>query len=213
MRGRVLARELERVRVAPGSAVKPLVSVALLEARAAGPVACSGVLSVASRNFACSHPRVSGGVDLPLALAYSCNSYFAGAAARVRGAVLAGTLRRLGLDARAPGSAEAQSLLALGAWGVECSALELAQAYRRLAAMRLKPVVEGLVAAATSGTARLARPGRVEICGKTGTGRFALFAGWAPAVDPRVVVAVIVPGGRGGTEAAPLARGLFERYL
>lgn len=168
---------------------------------------------IAGRSFACSHGRVAGRIDLPSALAYSCNSFFARAAARVRPEVLAGTLRRLGLDARTPSSADAAALLALGTEGVACTALELAQAYRKLAGLRLRPVYEGLLEAAKSGTARLASPRGVEVCGKTGTGQFAVFAGWAPAADPRVVVAAIVPGGRGGTEAAPVGRETFERFL
>jgi cell division protein FtsI/penicillin-binding protein 2 len=210
----MIFRENDRTRVPPGSAVKPLVSVALLESRAATPFPCTGSLQIAGRSFACSHPRVAGSLDLPAALAYSCNEYFAAASRRVRPAVLAGTLRRLGLEARVPASADGAALLALGMEGVTCTAAELAQAYRRLAALRLRPVVEGLLEAATSGTARLAAPKGVEVCGKTGTsGRAAVFGGWAPAAAPRLVVAVMVPGGRGGTDAAPVARELFERFL
>ncbi len=212
--GRILLRQNDRTRVAPGSTVKPLVALAVLEARQTGPFPCPGPLTVAGRNFACSHPRTALPLDLPTALAYSCNNYFAAAAARLRAEHLAATLRRRGLEARAPGSPESQVLLALGSAGIACTALELAQAYRRLASFRLRPVGKGLQEAATSGTARLARPARrVDICGKTGTGRFALFAGWAPAANPRVILAAIVPGGRGGTEAAPVARDLFERFL
>lgn len=86
------------------------------------------------------------------------------------------------------------------------------------------------------GTARSSGEGALyRIAGKTGTAqvrglgqdeeydedaiekRFrdhALFVGFAPADDPKIVVAVIVEnGGSGGATAAPVARELMDAYL
>ncbi|NDP48757.1 MAG: penicillin-binding protein 2, partial [Sulfuriferula multivorans] len=42
----------------------------------------------------------------------------------------------------------------------------------------------------------------------------ALFMAYAPAEDPRIVIAVVVEnGGHGGSTAAPIARAVFDYYL
>jgi penicillin-binding protein 2 len=42
----------------------------------------------------------------------------------------------------------------------------------------------------------------------------AWFAGWAPADAPQIAVVVLIEhGGKGGTEAAPVAREIIESYL
>jgi cell division protein FtsI/penicillin-binding protein 2 len=198
-------------RVHPGSAVKPLTSVALIEARAIDPRACTGDLRIANRRLACSHPAVPGGVDLPVAIAYSCNQFFAANAARID---VAANFRRFDLEAPTPTSPEQRALMAIGEWGVVTTAVELANAYRRLASLRHDLILQGMRAASDYGTARLAVPAGATIAGKTGTSRASgLFAGWAPAEAPSVVVAVIVSGGRGGIDAAPVARALFEKHL
>jgi cell division protein FtsI/penicillin-binding protein 2 len=199
----------------PGSTAKPFTAVALIDSDASTPQTCSGTLRIKSRRFDCSHPTVTGPVDLPVAVAYSCNQFFTSAAARVDASRLTSTFLRYGFEAQAPGSPEHRALLAIGEWGVSCTVMELAQAYRRLALVRerYRPIWQGLEAAGEYGTARLAKPSGVAIAGKTGTSRYALFAGWAPAGKPKIVVAVLVPGGRGGADAAPIARSLFEKHL
>ncbi len=208
----------QRTRIHPGSTLKPLVASALLDARAAAPVRCSGRFFIGDRNLSCSHPRPLGMVALEDAIAYSCNEYFAHAAAeRLRPGQLSQRLRQFGLNASTPSTPDQAMLLALGEWGVECTALELAQAYLRLSKLPYPRIGEALKTAATVGTARLAGG---DVSGKTGTspnrsrtGSWALFAGWSPAAKPRVVLAVMVSGGRGATEAAPVARTLFDKYV
>jgi penicillin-binding protein 2 len=78
------------------------------------------------------------------------------------------------------------------------------------------------------GTGRPARIPGIDICAKTGTaenkrvldGRVirlrshSLFVCFAPREDPKIVLAVIVEnGGYGGTQAAPIASLLVEKYL
>ncbi len=82
------------------------------------------------------------------------------------------------------------------------------------------------------GTAAAARVPGFDVCGKTGStqviGReeaerlaelgqevktHSRFTGFAPKIDPRVVVTIIVEyGGGGGATAAPLSKRLFERF-
>jgi penicillin-binding protein 2 len=85
----------------------------------------------------------------------------------------------------------------------------------------------------SKGTAYKARPHRIEIAGKTGTAQVfqggrrggdepplpyervdhAWFAGFAPAVKPRIAFAVLVEhGGHGGAVSAPVAAEIVENY-
>jgi penicillin-binding protein 2 len=97
-------------------------------------------------------------------------------------------------------------------------------------------IVDAMVAVTTGGTAsRAARGAAYSIAGKTGTAQVfsvgqtekydekevaerlrdhALFVAFAPADAPRLAVAVLVEnGGFGGSQAAPIARAIFDAYL
>lgn len=70
------------------------------------------------------------------------------------------------------------------------------------------------------GTATHIKSDTLEIAGKTGTAQnphgkdHALFVGFAPFENPKIVVAVIVENvGFGGTWAAPIAKSVIETYL
>jgi penicillin-binding protein 2 len=102
-----------------------------------------------------------------------------------------------------------------------------------LAPETLAAIREGLCAAvAGGGTAWRARLPDVAVCGKTGSAQVvardlteagdapealrahAWFAGYAPAEDPRIAVAVLVEHGEsGGVAAAPVAREIIAAYL
>lgn len=142
--GRVVeARNVEPVRVSPESALKPFTAIALLESPAFHPdraLACRRQVRIAGRQLDCSHPELTTPVDLPAALAYSCNSYFTEAARRLDPAKLAATLRQFGLDARTPSDLDQLMLESVGEWGVACTAVELAQAYRKLALLRARGI-------------------------------------------------------------------------
>lgn len=78
-----------------------------------------------------------------------------------------------------------------------------------------------MVRVVTEGTGSALRTESYGAAGKTGSAEFetgrethAWFAGFAPAEDPKIAVAVIVEeGGSGGQTAAPVARKLFDSYL
>ncbi|MDD2430508.1 MAG: penicillin-binding protein 2 [Firmicutes bacterium] len=60
----------------------------------------------------------------------------------------------------------------------------------------------------------------IKVAGKTGSAEVpgreshAWFVGYLPAEDPKYAICVLVEnGGSGGAMAAPIARGIFERYL
>ncbi|GAA1997953.1 peptidoglycan D,D-transpeptidase FtsI family protein [Microbacterium ulmi] len=88
-------------------------------------------------------------------------------------------------------------------------------------------MVQMMVAGVSSGAATGARIDGVDVAGKTGTAEngtgqpFTLwFTGFAPAVDPRVAVAVVVEdgggqgqSGTGNTIAAPIAKKVMEAVL
>jgi len=212
----------------PGSAIKPLSLLALLQSgklRANETHPCSGDLRIAGRSFACSHPRMSAPVSLPEAIAYSCNEYVARVATRFAPGELAVALARFGLASRtqlsgtqpeATGridhaeSVEANQLQALGEDRVSVTVLELAMAYHFLTANAARPetapILEGLEGAVEFGTAQYAQVAGIKVAGKTGSaaGRWAWFAGFAPSRQPRVVVAILVQGRAGGSDAAPI---------
>ncbi len=81
-------------------------------------------------------------------------------------------------------------------------------------------VIEGMAMAVTSGTSRIAAIKDIEVCGKTGTAQnphgedHSVFCAFAPKVNPRIAIAVIVENsGFGATYAAPIASLLMERYI
>ena len=225
------AEQTARTLAAPGSSLKPLILYRLLDARlwrAERRVPCGGNLVIAGHNLACSHPR-SMPFDARAALAWSCNSYFAGAALAVPAGKLGELLRPAGLLAatglmgteavaefREPRTAEETQLAVLGIDGIRVAPLELAAAYRWLAreiaahaeSDAARTVQAGLADSASFGMAGAASLGGVSVAGKTGTASgvetaqtHGWFAGFAPAVQPKVVIVVYLPAGRGADAA------------
>jgi cell division protein FtsI (penicillin-binding protein 3) len=224
----------------PGSTMKPLSLLALLEANklsGSEEYFCPGRLALNGRSLNCSHPYVAAPMNLSRAIAYSCNCAVAHFAQRFEPGELAEYLRRAGLcsptglasgweaaghaDAAAPGPAS--QLQALGESGVSITPLELLAAYRRLALRAgeplLAPITEGLEGAVEFGTARAARMDRMRVAGKTGSvrtaagARIALFAGFAPSRSPEIAAVVLTQGRSGGGDAAPIAGRMFSSYF
>ncbi len=209
--------------------------------RAETPFVCGRNLKVAGRRMDCTHVATPEPLDAATALAYSCNNYFAHFAGEVSGETLLHAFERAGLTARtglARGEAigvvlpvndlEQQRLQALGEARIKVTPLGLAEAYRRLARGRsengprrdlLAPLYAGLDASTTFGAGRRAAPPGLAVAGKTGTAAavegpwtHAWFAGYAPADRPEIVLVVFLERGRGGGDAAPLARQIFAAW-
>jgi cell division protein FtsI/penicillin-binding protein 2 len=226
--------EAARTLAAPGSTMKPLILYQLVSAARWNPasrVACNRQLVVAGHRLACAHP-LAPPFDAREALTWSCNTYFAGVARTLRPGELGQLLRPTGLlvstglahdeavaQFREPDSADAEQLTLLGVEGVRVTPLELAEAYRWLALeMAAHPnsdaaqvVCEGLEDSASFGMAGQASLGGVAVMGKTGTAEGVLstrthgwFVGLAPAKNPKVVIVVFLPAGR-GMDAAHVA--------
>ncbi|MCC6588892.1 MAG: hypothetical protein IT168_19505 [Bryobacterales bacterium] len=206
--------EAETRLVTPGSTIKPFTLLALKEQGKLGDglVACSGRLMLAGRRFDCSHPHIAAPLDADMALAYSCNTWFAVMAKRLDRGRFKALLQRYGFWVT---SGELQ-LAALGESGVTTTPLALAKAYRRIAK---EGPIPGLRGAVEFGTAQLAAVPGLSVAGKTGTtaspGRMstsAWFAGYAPAEKPKVVVVVFVEEGKGGATAAPVAAEVLRKW-
>jgi cell division protein FtsI/penicillin-binding protein 2 len=224
----------------PGSTVKPFVLMALLESGkidASERLLCRRPLRIGGVRMDCAHPVSIVDLDAEEAIAYSCNSYFAEAAARLSAGELTGALRRAGMDSASglvkdeasgkiemPRDREMLQLEALGNRGIEVTALELLEAYRKLALRKRNglrdtdadaPVFAGLEESVTFGMAHAANVDGVKIAGKTGTAAsresartHGFFVGYAPAEKPEIVVVIYLEQGNGG-DAAGVARGIF----
>lgn len=81
-------------------------------------------------------------------------------------------------------------------------------------------VYEGMARVFESGTARASRIEGLDMCGKTGTAEnshgkdHSIFVGFAPRVNPKIAIAVVVENaGFGATYAAPIFSLLVEQYI
>jgi cell division protein FtsI/penicillin-binding protein 2 len=223
----------------PGSTLKPFVIACLLKRGKLKPDAsfpCPGHLTIANRRFDCAHPVLSMPVRPDSALAYSCNCFVAHAAERFEPGELSRELRRLGFASpsgltagpEASGTVvsattfDAVRMQALGEAGVLVTPLELALAYRNLATelgtTEMLPVLTGLEGAVGFGTAQRASIADVIVAGKTGSTRspsgdfIAWFVGFLPSRAPEIIVAVMLSGHSGGTDAAPVAAQILEAH-
>lgn len=226
--------------VAPGSTLKPFTLWALLESgklSATDEYLCPGSLSLAGHSLNCSHSMTAVPMNVPRAIAYSCNCAVAHFAERLAPGELPNFLQRVSLFSssdllagpEATGSvrrdlsgAELQ-VQALGEDGLRVTPLELLMAYRMLARRSqetaMAPILEGLEGAVEYGTGQRAKLKNVRVAGKTGSirdaagARAAWFAGFAPSRTPEVAVTVLVEGASGGADAAPIAGQMLEAYF
>lgn len=198
----------------PGSTVKPFVLSELLRIRrlrAEETFMCPGGFRFGAHDFACSHPTGLPPMNTARAIAYSCNAAIAHFAKRFAPGELDAALRRSGFRVLGPDSL----LHALGEDGVSITPVELARAYRRLAAQIEPAILEGLEGAVQYGTAQAAAVRGMTVAGKTGTAtaanglHAAWFAGFAPSASPSVVAVIALQGHSGGSDAAPTAGKLF----
>ena len=172
-------------------------------------------------------------MQIPTALAYSCNCFVAHFAERLAPGELESHLKRYGFGSRsgwfggaeAPGrvqrtsTVESQQLQAIGEGAVLVTAAALTRAYCRLALSAAEPIRSGLEGAVEYGTAQEARVAGIKVAGKTGSVRaadgamIAWFAGFAPSRAPTAVVAVMLQGRSGGADAAPIGGRILSAHL
>lgn len=226
----------------PGSSIKTLTLVALLEAGKINEhtaLMCKRQLTIGGHQLNCTHPEMEQPLDPVTALAYSCNTYFTSLATRLTPAELRNSLLKQGLGspsglapnevtgtvALAGTQAELQ-LEAIGEGGMRVTPLEMLRAYRNLALLapkhdtKLDTVFEGLGGSVSYGMGRLAQPqSAMKVAGKTGTSlveegnwRHGWFAGYAPADKPEIVLVVFLEKGNGPVDAAGVAKEIFEAY-
>ncbi len=81
-------------------------------------------------------------------------------------------------------------------------------------------IIDGMEGVVTMGTASNARVTGISICGKTGTAQnphgkdHSLFGAFAPKVNPKIAICVVVENsGFGNDWAAPIASLMIEKYL
>ena len=88
----------------PGSTVKPMNALALLEAGVSPDehVVCSGAMRVGNSFFHCWRHQGHGAIDMHRAVQQSCDIYFYQMARRVGTQTLAGMAKRLGLGEKSP---------------------------------------------------------------------------------------------------------------
>jgi cell division protein FtsI/penicillin-binding protein 2 len=228
----VRPQEAQRLRALPGSTLKPFFLAQALEegfATAHQRVFCQRSLHIAGRPLPCTHPQIVDPLDASQALAYSCNTYFADLARRMRAESLMTAARHYGLaDSIAPhppSSETDRQLFVLGLAGIAVSPAQLAEAYRRLwnhsndPALRstLEPVQAGLRGSVQYGMAHSAAVDGMEIYGKTGTAAdpsnphtHGWFAGIATLSDRTCVLVIYLPNASGG-DAATLAGHFYLR--
>jgi peptidoglycan glycosyltransferase len=207
----------------PGSTLKPILLQYALDhgvVRADTQVYCRRSLHIGGRALPCTHPADQPVFNAENALAESCNTWFAEMARRLTGQQLDDALVEAKLHhARFEGSGiEDRQLATLGLKGVTATPLELARAYAGLLAhLSLdSTVARGLLDSVAVGMASPAAVNGVSILGKTGTasnpGETWTHGWFVGAIPGRVVIAIYVPHGDGGT-AARLAHTYFSKLV
>jgi cell division protein FtsI/penicillin-binding protein 2 len=203
----------------PGSTLKPLLLDYALRHGIVTPqtkVFCHRDLRVGELSLPCTHPAAEDVFTAEMALAESCNTYFADMARRFSSPDLEAALREARIPHRPLDRAtpEERELATLGLKDVMVTPVELARAYRVLAMSLVidGPVERGLADSVSYGMANATAIPGMTILGKTGTARNpgeSWTHGWFAGVLPgRLVMVVLVPNGDGGV-AAHLARGFF----
>ncbi len=233
--GKVLAAvrlaAARRLRLLPGSAIKPWTALALLRSgvvRRGDHLRCLRVTPRYGQRFACVHPAIARPINLAEALGISCNYFFLTVAQRLPFSAWQAALAPYGLRPdRVLSGAGGLGPAAIGAAGIHVTPWQLARAYLRLLRQierhprdrALQFVASGLRGCVQYGSCQAAAVRGWPVAGKTGTiseqageSSHAWFAGFAPLPRPRVLVLVLVPKGSGSRDAAGLG-GRILRWL
>ncbi len=223
-------RDARRLRLLPGSAIKPWTALALLRSGVVTGrerIECRRVVPGYGPRFACSHPPLARPFGLRTALAESCNYFFLTVSQRLPRSAWIGTLASYGLHPDPYSSRQNLPLMAIGVAGIHVTPWTLLQAWRKLVWRMshsddpdLQLVRQGLIECVRNGTGRAAGVPGWQVMGKTGTaaevpdGRtHAWFLAAAPAQDPRILVLVATATGSGEGDAAVIAGRVLGGWL
>ena len=104
--------------------------------------------------------------------------------------------------------------------GMPLDTLYTSKHYTKVNREHYEKVVEGMRAAVTGGTCRVANTTDYEVCGKTGTAQnphgqdHSVFMGFAPRENPQIAICVYVENGTwGATYGVPIGALMMEQYI
>jgi len=205
----------------PGSILKPLILCDALKRGiipASAITFCTRSLQIAGKPYPCTHPQSNIAFNAQEALTYSCNTWFASLALRMRPEQLVEILHSYQLHPSGNLASPADlQLLTLGLNGILTSPHQVASAYSLLAPQLqqpfARPVADGLRDSVSFGMAHNAAVQGLAISGKTGTANHlpcepwshGWFAGYATLADTSLTLCIYLPQGN-GADAAFLAQ-------
>ena len=217
-----------------GSVFKLMVTTALLAHHWVGPddtYECRGTLKLGADKVNC--PQAHGVVALRKALGVSCNGYFAHYGQRISPVALTETCDRWGITLQKPFQVTqtqrqwADVILGLSDH-VRLSPLQMVQMMTRLvkdelaiAASTRAAIIDGMMLAATEGTAKGLTHYRRDMAVKTGTvphgaGPYQFeswITGFLPVDQPSVVFAIHMPNGTSRDAAVPEAIRRLQDFI
>ncbi len=212
----------------PGSVAKLVCAHAgLVSGRVPAPqrFTCRNALTVNGRILHCTAPGGHGTLDMPGAIAQSCNIWFYQAARKTGAPRIMRSWREFGIS-RLPSAADVKSVerLAVGEEGVRVTCADLAGLARRIALNKSVPgsacatLAKGMRLAVTDGTARQLAALPVKVSGKTGSPehtqnpslRHGWFVGYAPSEHPEIAFAVFCQEGNAYRSAVPVTFALLQ---
>jgi len=215
----------------PGSLMKLITAQAAVKKRESLDYTCAGHDEIGGKRVACWTYKGHGKVDLPKALALSCNLYFMKLVMGLGWESLASILAIYDLSPPSPlreragvrgGLDDDLSRLAIGdSPSLQVTPLQMIQLWNQymnfLQDPRASGIRQGLLRAVTEGTASRAGVSGLEIMGKTGTSDSlrtsfktdGWFLGATPSDSPRFLLLVFLREAHGFDEPARLAGKIF----
>jgi len=219
-------RKLMKQNFLPGSLMKLITAEAATTQGMNPAYHCEGHDTIDGKRHNCWTPKGHGRLNLPRALSHSCNLYFSNLGRSLGFDPLLKTLRQYPLGQGRDFKKEDLDLMAFSVGdeaNFQVSPEQMArfwdQYLGKLQDPRFQGVRQGLLRAATEGTAKAAGNGKVEILAKTGTADSQVeafkthgwFLGAYPAENPRWALLIFMKNAHGYLEPSRLAGKIFER--
>ncbi len=223
-------RELIHQSFLPGSIMKLLVAEAGLEANPPH-FECKGRLKLNGKRLNCWSSKGHGSLELPQALAFSCNLYFIHWAEELGALRLIQEFSKYFLVSEDLQKVLKENSLNLARFAIgdfpafQVSPEHMMEFWKRylkeLEKPSYAPIRQGLLRATGEGTARKSHHQRLEILGKTGTAdalsshikTHGWFLGAAPALHPQFAVVIFLKNAYGFDQAAQLGGAIFQIIL